>query len=76
MDALGRTTSTQIYSSSGALVREKYFAYSADHNSVTVRDGSGPTAISHTTWTDTDGHTVLSIANPSNGINRIYPEPV
>jgi len=67
MDALGRTTGTQIYSSSGALVREKYFTYSADHNSVTVRDGSGPTAISHTTWTDTDGHTVLSIANPSNG---------
>jgi RHS repeat-associated protein len=65
MDALGRTTSTQIRNSSAAMVREEYVTYSADHNSVTVRDGSGANAISHTTWTDTDGHTVLSIAYPS-----------
>ena len=70
MDALGRTTGAQIYSSSGSLVREKYFAYSADHNSVTVTDGSGAAAISHTTWTDNDGHTVLSIASPSSGMNE------
>jgi len=65
MDALGRTTASLVYSSSGSLVREKHFAYSADHNSVTVTDGSGSTAISHTTYTDNDGHTVLSIAYPS-----------
>ena len=67
MDVLGRATSTLVFSSSGALVREKYFAYSGDHNSVTVTDGSGANAISHTTWTDDDGHTVLSIAYPSSG---------
>ena len=70
MDALGRTTSAKIYSSSSSLVREKYFAYSADHNSVTVTDGSGASAISHTTWTDNDGHTVLSIAYPSGRVNE------
>jgi YD repeat-containing protein len=67
-DALGRTTSFKIYSPSHALVREQYLAYSTDHNSVTVTDGSGTSGISHTTWTDTDGHTVLSIATPSAGV--------
>jgi hypothetical protein len=61
LDALGRTTSIQIYSASGSLVRERYFAYSADHNSVTITDGSGANAVSHTTYTDSDGHIVLSV---------------
>jgi hypothetical protein len=65
MDALGRPTGVQIYSSSGKLVREEYLAYSADHNSVTVTDGSGAGAVSQTIWTDADGHTLLSVAYPS-----------
>jgi RHS repeat-associated protein len=65
LDALGRTTSIQIYSASGSLVRERYFAYSADHNSVTITDGSGANAVSHTTYTDSDGHIVLSVGYPS-----------
>ena len=69
LDVLGRPTRELIYGASGALVREKYFAYSGDHNGVTVTDGSGANAISHTTWTDDDGHTVLSIAYPSSGVN-------
>ncbi len=64
LDAIGRTSSAKIYGATGGLVREKYFAYSADHNSVTTTDGSGATAISQTTWTDNDGHTVLSVAYP------------
>ena len=68
MDALGRTTSTLIYNASGSLAREKYFAYSADHNSVTVTDGSGASAIVNTTYTDNDGHTVLSVAYPVAGV--------
>ena len=64
-DALGRVTSYHIYSSSGALVREKYMTYSPDHNSVTTTDGSGASAIVNTTYSDNDGHTVLSIAYPS-----------
>ena len=64
-DAIGRPVSTQIYSASGALVHETYLGYSADHNSVTVTNGSGSSAIVNTTWTDNDGHTVLSVAYPS-----------
>lgn len=70
IDVLGRTTSTLVYGSTDLLVREKYFAYSDDHNSVTVTDGSGANAISHTTWTDHDGHAVLSVAYPSSDVNE------
>jgi RHS repeat-associated protein len=65
MDALGRTTGTQVRNNSGSLVREQYISYSADHNSITVTNGSGTNAIGQTTWTDTEGHTVLSIGYPS-----------
>jgi len=65
MDPLGRTTSTLIYSASGLLVRERYFAYTTDNNSVTITDGSGSTAISHTAYTDSDGNQVLSVTYPS-----------
>ena len=68
LDAIGRTTSTLVYSASGSLVREKYFNYSADHNSVTVTDGSGGSTIASTAYTDNDGHTVLSVAYPASGI--------
>ena len=64
-DAIGRPVSAQIYSASSALVHETYWGYSADHNSVTVTNGSGSTAIVNTTYTDPDGHALLSIANPS-----------
>ncbi|MDR3378682.1 MAG: hypothetical protein P4M10_08360, partial [Verrucomicrobiae bacterium] len=69
-DALGRITANQLYSASGTLVRQQYRTYSADHNSVTVTDGFGADAITHTYWTDTDGHTVLAIASPSMNTNE------
>jgi RHS repeat-associated protein len=69
-DAIGRPVSKQIYSASGALVHETYLGYSADHNSVTTTNGSGAGAIVNTTYTDTDGHAVLSIAYPSSGVNE------
>jgi len=65
LDVLGRTTSALIYNASGSLARERYFAYSADNNSATVTEGSGANAISHTIYTDSDGHPVLSVAYPS-----------
>jgi len=67
-DAMGRTISTHVFSMTGSLVREKYFDYSPDHNSITITDGSGTNAISQTTWTDTEGHAVLSVAYPSPNI--------
>jgi YD repeat-containing protein len=64
-DAIGRPISTRIYSASGTLVHESYTGYSPDHNSVTTTNGSGANTIVNTTYTDNDGHTVLSIAYPS-----------
>ncbi|MGH7978637.1 MAG: RHS repeat-associated core domain-containing protein, partial [Limisphaerales bacterium] len=64
-DAMGRPVSTRTYNSTGTLVNESYTGYSPDNNVVTVTNGSGPNAIVKTTWIDTDGQTVLSIAYPS-----------
>jgi RHS repeat-associated protein len=64
-DAIGRPTQTEIFSASGALVRQTSVAYSPDHNSVTVTNGSGANAVVNTTYTDNDGHTVLAIAYPA-----------
>ncbi len=70
LDAIGRTIQTEIFSASGALVRQTSTAYSADHNSVTTTSGSGASAVVNTTYTDNDGHTVLSIAYPASGVNE------
>ena len=67
-DAIQRQTSRKIYNSGGTLAHETYYAYSPDHNSVTVTDGSGATAIATTTYTDNDGNPVLSIGYPASGI--------
>ena len=64
MDALGRITRVEVRNAAGILVRETSTAYAADHQSVTVTNGSGAAAIVSTTYTDNDGHTVLSIAYP------------
>ncbi len=66
LDAIGRPTSKQIYNAANTLVHETYLSYSADHNSVTTTNGSGASAIVNTTWTDNDGHNVLSIAYPAS----------
>jgi len=66
-DAIGRPTSVLVFNSSGTLARETYISYSADHNSMTTTNGSGANAIVNTTYTDSDGHDILSIAYPSSG---------
>ena len=69
-DPLGRTTRTEIRSASNVLVRESTFAYSADHHSVTVTNGSGSSAIASTTFTDADGRNLLSVAYPSSNVKE------
>ena len=68
-DALGRVTGTQIFNPTGTLVRQSNTAYSPDHNSVTITNGSGASAVASTTFTDNDGHTVLSVAYPATGVS-------
>ena len=58
LDALGRPTLVQVKSSGGAVVRSRSYAYSPDHQAVTVTDG---TATGVTTMlTDFAGNPVLT----------------
>jgi RHS repeat-associated protein len=67
-DALGRPTQVAIYNAGGAVpVRGTSMFYSADHNSVTVTNGTGAGAIVTTTYTDTENNPVLTIGYPTNG---------
>jgi RHS repeat-associated protein len=69
-DAIGRPTESEFFSASSTLVRQTSMTYSADHNSVTTTSGSGAGAIVNTTYTDPDGHNLLSIAYPASGVNE------
>jgi RHS repeat-associated protein len=65
-DPIGRVLSAQIFpTNSSTPVRVATNVYAANHHSVTVTNGSGSAAIASTTFTDNDGHGVLSIAYPS-----------
>ncbi|MEK7782024.1 MAG: SBBP repeat-containing protein [Verrucomicrobiota bacterium] len=63
-DGLGRPIRVEIRDKNQVLIRETSIGYSADHQSVTVTNGSGADAIVSTTFTDNDGQPLLSIAYP------------
>lgn len=63
-DALGRPVKSEIRDTNNVLVRVTTTAYSADHHSVTITNGSGAAAIVSTTYADNDGRTVLAIVYP------------
>lgn len=69
-DVLGRPVKSEIRNTNNVLVRVTTTAYSADHNSVTVTNGTGTEAIVSTTYTDNDGRTLLSIAYPSATVRQ------
>jgi YD repeat-containing protein len=70
-DALDRPTSVQILPSGSANpVRITTTAYSADHHSVTVTNGSGANAIASTSYDDNDGHPLLSITYPYSNVRE------
>ena len=69
-DVLGRLVRSEIRKSNNALVRETSTFYSADHQSVTITNGSGTSAIVTTMYTDTQEHPVLSLAYPSTGVTE------
>jgi RHS repeat-associated protein len=67
-DVLGRPTQVAVYNAGGGTpVRVTSTFYSADHNSVTVTNGTGAGAVVTTTYTDTEGNPVLSVGYPTNG---------
>ncbi len=61
-DALGRPVLTQVFAAGTTTnpIRTTSYTYSADHNSVTVTEGTGAGAISRTTWTNTLDQPVLT----------------
>jgi RHS repeat-associated protein len=69
-DVLGRTTDTEIHDAGNNLIRVTTTAYSADHQSQTVTQGSGATAFTSTVYTDNQGQPVLSISYPSTGVKE------
>ena len=69
-DALHRPVDEEIRDSANNLVRQATATYSADHNSTTMVQGSGATAITNTTYTDSAGRPVLSIGYPSAGLQE------
>ena len=71
-DALGRTLGVQTYAAgSSTPLRTSTITYAADNNSFTTTSGSGANAISTTTYTDTDGQSLLSIFSPSADVNNL-----
>ncbi|MEW6306011.1 MAG: DUF6531 domain-containing protein [Verrucomicrobiota bacterium] len=69
-DALGRVTRTEVRTSGNVLVRETGTAYAQNHHGLTVTNGSGSTAILSTTYTDNDGHNVLSLSYPAANVTH------
>ena len=70
-DMLGRVLSVQTFAAgANTPLRVTSYAYSADHHSVTVTEGSGPEAVVTTTFTDNDGRKLLTIKYPSAGASE------
>ena len=68
-DPLGRPVQVAYYNSNNATpVRVTSTAYSPDHNSVTVTNGTGAAAIVTTMYTDTAGRPILTLHSPSSGV--------
>ena len=69
-DVLGRIIDKEIHDPASNLVRISTTTYSADHQSQTVTQGSGASAIVQTIYTDNAGKPVLTISYPSPGVKE------
>jgi RHS repeat-associated protein len=70
LDVLGRVIDKEIHDPANNLVRITTTAYSADHQSQTVTQGTGASAIVQTIYTDNAGKPVLAISYPSSGVKE------
>ena len=71
-DALGRPQQTQVLNAGGTAIHTTSYTYSADHNAVTVTEGTGAGAVSRTTWTDTRGRPVLTLLGDGSFTSNVY----
>jgi RHS repeat-associated protein len=69
-DVLGRQIDQEFYSPTATLARITTTSYSADHQSETITQGSGSTAIVNTIYTDNANKPVLTISYPSFGVEE------
>jgi RHS repeat-associated protein len=69
-DVLGRPIDEEIHNAANGVVRQATATYSADHQSVTIIQGSGATAITNKVFTDITGNPVLTISYPSSGVQE------
>jgi RHS repeat-associated protein len=69
-DLLGRPIDEEIHNATSSIVRQATATYSADHQSVTIIQGSGATAITNKVYTDIAGNPVLTISYPSSGVQE------
>jgi RHS repeat-associated protein len=69
-DVLGRQTEQAYYNLSSTLARITTISYSPDHQSETITQGSGSTAIVKTIYTDNANKPVLTISYPSSGVEE------
>jgi RHS repeat-associated protein len=67
-DPIGRPLSIQIFpTNSSTPIRVTTYSYSPDHQSVTLTNGTGTSAIAATVYSDAGGRNLLSLAYPSSG---------
>jgi RHS repeat-associated protein len=66
-DALGRVVKVEVRDAGNALVSVTTTGYTPDHHGLTVTNGTGASAITSTSFTDTYGSPVLDIGQPASG---------
>lgn len=66
-DALGRVVKVEVRDAGNALVSVTTTGYTPDHHGMTITNGTGASAITATSFTDTYGSPVLSIGQPASG---------
>jgi len=69
-DVLGRVIDKEVRDPANNLVRITTTTYSADHQSQTVTQGAGASAVVQTIYTDNAGQPVLTISYPSSGMKE------
>jgi RHS repeat-associated protein len=71
-DALGRSVLVQIKDAANVVIRQTGYAYSTNHQAVTITEGTGAGAIVRTIYADPAGRTLLEIDGLSKFTRHTY----